>query len=100
MTVTCARGCSTRRTSASHSRRPRIFGAAIPRRTQPSPEPSWPARPVRPRDVVLLNAGAALVAAGTAVSVAEGITIAAKSIDEGKASAALDRLVAVSSAAL
>ncbi len=53
-----------------------------------------------PRDVVLLNAGAALVAAGTAVSVAEGITIAAKSIDEGKASAALDRLVAVSSAAL
>jgi anthranilate phosphoribosyltransferase len=52
-----------------------------------------------PRDVVLLNAGAALVAAGTAVSVAEGITIAARSIDEGKASAALDRLVAVSGAA-
>ena len=34
-----ARGCSTRRTSASRSRRPRIFAAAIPRRTQPSPEP-------------------------------------------------------------
>ena len=53
-----------------------------------------------PRDVVLLNAGAALVAAGTAVSVADGIALAAKSIDEGKAGAALDRLVAVSSSAL
>ncbi len=51
------------------------------------------------RDVVLLNAGAALVAAGSAVSVGEGIVLAAASIDEGRAAAALDRLVAVSNAA-
>ncbi len=50
------------------------------------------------RDVVVLNAGAALVAAGTAVSVGEGIVLAAASLDEGRAAAALDRLVAVSNA--
>ncbi len=49
-----------------------------------------------PRDVVVLNAGAALVAAGRAVSVGEGIEIAATSIDDGNAAAALERLVAVS----
>ena len=51
-----------------------------------------------PRDVVLLNAGAALVAAGSAMSVSEGLVLAAKSIDGGGAAAALERLVAVSNA--
>jgi anthranilate phosphoribosyltransferase len=51
-----------------------------------------------PRDVVLLNAGAALVAAGSAMAVAEGMALAAKSIDSGNATSALERLVAVSNA--
>ncbi len=48
------------------------------------------------RDVVVLNAGAALVAAGTAVAVADGIAQAEAAIDDGRAAAALDRLVAAS----
>jgi anthranilate phosphoribosyltransferase len=48
------------------------------------------------RDVVVLNAGAALVAAGTAVAVADGIAQAEAALDDGRAAAALDRLVAAS----
>ena len=48
--------------------------------------------------MVLLNAGAALVAAGSAMAVAEGMALAAKSIDSGNATSALERLVAVSNA--
>jgi anthranilate phosphoribosyltransferase len=47
------------------------------------------------RDVVLLNAGAALVVAGRAKNVKEGMALAAKSIDDGKARLALDRLIAI-----
>ncbi|MEO8291680.1 MAG: anthranilate phosphoribosyltransferase [Actinomycetota bacterium] len=43
------------------------------------------------RDVVLLNAGAALEVAGTAASIAEGIDLAATSIDSGSAAAVLER---------
>jgi anthranilate phosphoribosyltransferase len=50
------------------------------------------------RDIVCLNAGAALVAAGLADDLASGIGSARSSIDEGGAAAALDRLVAVSNA--
>ncbi|WP_185985568.1 anthranilate phosphoribosyltransferase [Aureimonas mangrovi] len=46
------------------------------------------------RDIVLLNAGGALVVAGEAADLAEGIAMASKSIDSGAARAALDRLVA------
>ncbi len=42
------------------------------------------------RDIVLANAGAALVAAGIAGTVAEGIARAAESIDSGRAYAALE----------
>ncbi len=45
------------------------------------------------RDIVLLNAAAALVAADAAVNFAEGISRAAASIDSGAARAALDRFV-------
>lgn len=45
------------------------------------------------RDVVLLNAGAALIAAGKAADLAEGIHIAAQSIDSGAALSKLDALV-------
>lgn len=49
------------------------------------------------RDIVVLNAGAALVVAGTAPSLDGGIEQAARAIDDGSAAAALERLVAVSS---
>lgn len=48
------------------------------------------------RDVVVLNAGAALVVAGVAASMREGIEQACQSIDSGAAGAALDALVAES----
>jgi anthranilate phosphoribosyltransferase len=48
------------------------------------------------RDTVLLNAGAALVVAGKAKTLKDGVALAAASIDEGKAKARLDQLVAVS----
>jgi anthranilate phosphoribosyltransferase len=47
------------------------------------------------RDVVLLNAGAALFVAGEAESVREGIRRAEQSIDTGRARAALDRLASL-----
>jgi anthranilate phosphoribosyltransferase len=49
------------------------------------------------RDVVLLNAGAALEVAGFAGSLEEGMTTAARSIDDGHARSTLARWVEVSS---
>jgi anthranilate phosphoribosyltransferase len=49
-----------------------------------------------PRDVVLLNAGAALFIAGRADSIQEGMAQAARSIDEGHTRDTLDRLIACS----
>jgi len=46
-----------------------------------------------PRDVVLLNAGAALFVAGRAASVPAGITLAAAAVDSGSARATLDRMI-------
>jgi len=51
------------------------------------------------RDIVVLNAAAALVVAGRSGSLADGIAEAAASIDSGAAAAALDRMVKVSQAA-
>ena len=48
-----------------------------------------------PRDIVLLNAGAALYASDRAKTIRDGIELAATSIDTGAAQAALDRLVAI-----
>ncbi|GIU99326.1 MAG: hypothetical protein KatS3mg014_0942 [Actinomycetota bacterium] len=48
------------------------------------------------RDVVLLNAAAALEVAGAASSLAEGLEVAARSLDSGAALAALERWVGVS----
>lgn len=47
------------------------------------------------RDIVLLNAGASLLVAGKARDLKEGVQLAAKSIDDGAARAALDKLVAI-----
>ena len=48
------------------------------------------------RDVVLLNAAAALVATGLAMDLAGGIELGTESIDSGAASERLERLIAVS----
>lgn len=48
------------------------------------------------RDVVLLNAAAALQVAGQADSIEDGLVVAARTIDSGAAEALLDRWVAVS----
>lgn len=48
------------------------------------------------RDIVLMNAAAAFLIADRAETLREGVALAAASIDDGRALAALDRLVAVS----
>jgi anthranilate phosphoribosyltransferase len=48
------------------------------------------------RDIVVLNAGAALLVAGKATSLREGVALAAEAIDSGKAAAVLDALVKLS----
>ncbi len=50
------------------------------------------------RDIVVLNAGAALVVAGLAESLEAGVAKAAAAIDSGAARAALERLIEVSNA--
>ncbi|HUK00290.1 MAG TPA: anthranilate phosphoribosyltransferase [Stellaceae bacterium] len=47
------------------------------------------------RDIVLLNAAAALVVAGRAKDLREGVAEAARSIDSGAAKRALERLIAI-----
>lgn len=48
------------------------------------------------RDIVLLNAGAALTIGGQASSIQEGMTLAAESIDNGSAEATLRKLIELS----
>jgi anthranilate phosphoribosyltransferase len=50
------------------------------------------------RDVVLLNAGAALLVAGAAETLAAGVERAAESLDSGRARAVLARLMEISAA--
>lgn len=49
-----------------------------------------------PRDVVLMNAAAALLAAGVADTLTDGVELAARSIDHGRALASLDALIELS----
>jgi len=51
------------------------------------------------RDIVLLNAAAALTIAGRADDIAAGLPIAAEAIDTGRAQQALEKLIAISNAA-
>ncbi len=51
------------------------------------------------RDIVVLNAGAALVAAGIAADIAGGVAQAGAAIDDGRAEAALSKLVSASRSA-
>ena len=46
------------------------------------------------RDIVVLNAGAALFTAGAAASIADGVKLAAETIDSGKALATLEAYIA------
>ena len=48
------------------------------------------------RDIVLLNAAAALLVAGKANSLRDGVAVAGEAIESGKAKAVLDALVALS----
>jgi anthranilate phosphoribosyltransferase len=48
------------------------------------------------RDVVLFNAAAALVVAGKAENLKDGVGLAAHSVDSGEAEGRLDRLIVVS----
>jgi anthranilate phosphoribosyltransferase len=48
------------------------------------------------RDVVLLNAGAGLYAAGTVADISEGVRVAADAIDSGSAMRTLERFIEVS----
>jgi anthranilate phosphoribosyltransferase len=50
------------------------------------------------RDIVVLNAAAALLVAGHAATIADGIAHAARAIDSGRAQHTLERLVAISAA--
>ncbi len=47
------------------------------------------------RDIVLLNTAAALIVAGRASSLAEGVGLAEEAISSGRAAAALEKLVAI-----
>lgn len=51
-----------------------------------------------PRDIVLLNAAASLLIAGTVGAISEGLALAAQAIDSGAANEALAQLVRVSNA--
>src|SRR6185312_9118007 len=53
-------------------------------------------KPSAYRDVALLNAAAALIVAGKAKSLADGVALSAQSIDSGAAAARLKHLIAVS----
>ena len=50
------------------------------------------------RDVVLLNAGAALLISGQAATLEQGILLAAKAIDSGRAMAVLNNLITFTNA--
>jgi anthranilate phosphoribosyltransferase len=52
-----------------------------------------------PRDIVLLNAGAALLVAGRAPTVRDGIDMAGDAIDSGRARAVLAKLAAIAGGA-
>jgi anthranilate phosphoribosyltransferase len=53
-------------------------------------------KPGPQRDTVLLNAGAALYIAGKAPTLADGVKLAAQTIDDGKAAQTLEAYIAAS----
>jgi anthranilate phosphoribosyltransferase len=55
-------------------------------------------KPSAYRDVALLNAAAALIVAGRAKDLKDGVAIGLKSLDSGAAAAKLKHLIAISQA--
>ena len=74
-------------------RRRRPSGAATRRKMPRSCEASFKGQRGPKRDVVLLNAAAALVVAGRAQNLREGVAVAAEAIDDGRAYAKLQALI-------
>ena len=60
----------------------------------PSPAECAPAAGIAPREIVALNAGAALYTAGRAVSIVDGLQQARRAIASGAARRKLDEFVA------
>ena len=58
----------------------------------------WPASPGPRRDLVLLNAAAAIYVGGLAADLEEGVAKAAEAIDSGAAANVLERLIAATAA--
>jgi anthranilate phosphoribosyltransferase len=56
-------------------------------------------KPGAERDIVVLNSAAGLVAAGLAADLHEGVDLAARTVDSGRAAETLDALVEVSNSA-
>jgi anthranilate phosphoribosyltransferase len=52
------------------------------------------------RDIVLFNAAGALIVAGKVTTLTDGVAMAAASIDEGRAAAALDKLVKITNSTI
>ena len=65
-------------------------------RMRPIFAPCLEGKPGPFRDIVLFNAAAALLVAGKAKTLREGVALAAQSIDSGKARAVLEALVKLS----
>ena len=70
-----------------------IFLAATRRRTHALSVRFLPGKKEPRRDIVLMNAGAAIYVGGRAATLADGIRLAAESIDSGRAARKLDALV-------
>ena len=83
--------------------RPGRAGARSPaaprRRTPPSPRGVLAGEPGPQRDLVLLNAAAAIYVGGLAADLEEGVAKAAAAIDSGAAANVLERLIAATAAA-
>ena len=73
---------------------PREMAGGDPRENAAITRDILTGRPGAKRDVVLINAGAALLTAGKVDNLKEGIRMAADAIDSGRAAAKLDDLVA------
>ena len=96
-TVITGHRSSNRKTSASHRGRKKTSSAGRRKSTPRLPAMSCPGKS-RGRNAmtVLMNSGAAFFVAGKADSIADGIQLAASLIDSGKATAALEKCIAVS----
>ena len=95
-TAPCTPSTCTRRITACPRPRPGRSPEATPRPTPPSSNGVLAGQPGPARDVVLLNAGAALLVAGVEDTVQGWYRSRGQAIDSGAARSTLDRLVLAS----